>query len=140
MAEHIKTEECLEYYFEERCFIRELLNTADSPNLSIAQARVEPGVTTVLHSLKGMELYYILSGEGLAEVAAQQCPVGAGDLIRIEAGERQRITNTGLQDLLFLAICTPRFIPENYSDLEAKDQSSNWHSVKRKPLKSKPVN
>ena len=118
MAEHIKTEGCLEYYFEERCFIRELLNAADSPKLSIAQARVEPGVTTVWHSLNGMELYYILSGEGLAEVAAQKYQVAPGDLVRIEAGERQRITNTGAQDLLFLAICTPRFVPENYTDLE----------------------
>jgi mannose-6-phosphate isomerase-like protein (cupin superfamily) len=28
----------------------------------------------------------------------------------------QRVTNTGEEDLVFLAICTPRFRPENYRE------------------------
>jgi mannose-6-phosphate isomerase-like protein (cupin superfamily) len=36
----------------------------------------------------------------------------------IAAGERQRITNTGSQDLIFNAVCTPRFKVENYIDCE----------------------
>ena len=119
MAEYIRTNDREEYYFEERCFIRELLNNASSPDLSIAQARVEPGVTTVWHSLSGLEVYYILSGEGLAEVADSEYRVGPGDIVRINANERQRITNTGSEYLLFLAICTPRFVPQNYRDLES---------------------
>jgi len=35
-----------EYYFQERCHIAELLNSSDCPGVSIARARVEPGVTT----------------------------------------------------------------------------------------------
>lgn len=118
MAQWIKTEECSEYYFKERCFIRELLNSPSEPGLSIAQARVEPGITTVWHSLTGTEVYYILSGVGIAEVAGEQYPVRCGELIHISAGEAQRITNTGSSDLLFLAICAPRFVPENYTDVE----------------------
>ncbi len=58
-----------EYYTEERCFITELRKTVDDPGCSIARARVEPGVTTRFHILKGtIERYVILEGIGLVEV------------------------------------------------------------------------
>jgi mannose-6-phosphate isomerase-like protein (cupin superfamily) len=105
---------CPEYYFEERCFITELLNRANSPALSVAQARVEPGVTTVLHTLKGTEVYFLLHGKGEVEVGGDRAFVQAGDLVHIPPGIPQRITNTGVEDLRFLAICSPRFKPEDY--------------------------
>ena len=40
-----------EYFFEEGCFILELLNSSEEQALSIARARVKPGVTTVRHHL-----------------------------------------------------------------------------------------
>ncbi|MEM1216460.1 MAG: cupin domain-containing protein [Bacteroidota bacterium] len=119
MAQLYRTQDTEEYYFEERCYVRELLNAADAPDLSIAQARVTPGTTTVWHALQSTELYYILSGRGRAEVADQQWEVGPGDLVRIAPTERQRITNIGTEDLVFLAICQPRFQVEDYTDLEA---------------------
>jgi mannose-6-phosphate isomerase-like protein (cupin superfamily) len=39
------------------------------------------------------------------------------DVVSIPAGVRQRISNTGIDDLVFLAICTPRFVKENYVEL-----------------------
>ncbi len=52
-----------EHYFQERCHIAELLNTADRPGMSIARACIEPDVATVLHLVRGAdEVYYILSG------------------------------------------------------------------------------
>ena len=61
-----------EYYTEERCFITELRKTADDPGCSIARARVEPGVTTRFHILKGtIERYIILEGTGLVEVGTE---------------------------------------------------------------------
>jgi mannose-6-phosphate isomerase-like protein (cupin superfamily) len=119
MAAFINTDDCPEYYFEERCFIRELLNSEETPGLSIAQARVLPGVTTVLHALKGTEVYYILSGEGVAEVGEERNPVAAGMLVHIPPGKPQRIHNSGKEDLVFLAICSPRFLPEDYQSLGA---------------------
>lgn len=110
-----------EYYFEEGCHILELLNTPDDPDVSIARARVPPGVTTRWHCLKGTtERYVILSGTGRAEVG-EQAPqeVAAGDTVFIPAMCRQRITNTGEDDLVFLAVCTPRFVLGAYEDLEA---------------------
>ena len=44
--------------------------------------------------------------------------VNPGDTVVIPAGMRQRIRNSGEEELIFLALCTPRFVPEHYQDLE----------------------
>jgi mannose-6-phosphate isomerase-like protein (cupin superfamily) len=109
-----------EFYTHERLYITELSNTPSDPALSIAQARVEVGVTTALHRLNGVqERYVILKGRGLVEVG-QRPPeqVGPGDVVIIPAGVPQRIKNVGSEDLIFLCVCTPRFFPDSYEDLE----------------------
>ncbi len=109
-----------ESYTQEGCHITELHNTPDDPEASIARARVEPGVTTRWHRLKGTaERYYIAQGKGRVEIG--QLPpqdVTAGDIVLIPPMCRQRIANTGSEDLVFLAICTPRFLNDAYEDLE----------------------
>lgn len=109
-----------EYYFKEGCYITELYNTATDPAVSVVRARVEPAQTTRWHCLVGtMERYLIRSGQGLVAVGDQPpWVVGPGATVLIPPGVRQRITNIGTEDLLFLAICTPRFVGENYRDLE----------------------
>jgi len=109
-----------EYYFEEGCYILELSNTPDDPACSIARARLEPGQATRWHRLHGItERYVILEGEGLAELErAESRKLGPGDVIVIQPGQDQRITNLAAVDLVFLAVCTPRFIPEAYEDTE----------------------
>lgn len=109
-----------EYFFREGCFITELSNGPDDPAVSLARARVEPGRTTAWHALRDtVERYLILEGRGLVEVGDQPaCPVGPGDVVLIPSGCRQRIANAGSADLVFLAVCSPRFSPENYLDLE----------------------
>jgi mannose-6-phosphate isomerase-like protein (cupin superfamily) len=110
-----------EYFFEEGCFILELSNSVDDPEASIARARVEPGVTTRLHRLVGItERYVILEGRGvvrLGEVPARE--VGAGEVVVIPPLCPQQIKNTGSSDLVFLAVCTPRFRREAYQDIDA---------------------
>lgn len=109
-----------EFETEERCFITELLNDETSPELSVARARVEPGVTTAWHKLTDTdERYLIISGTGRMEMeGVAAANVSAGDTVCIPAGVPQRITNTGTEDLIFFAVCTPRFRPENYIGLE----------------------
>ncbi|SDX28298.1 cupin domain-containing protein [Thiocapsa roseopersicina] len=109
-----------EYFTDEGCFILETWNRADDPAVSVARARVEPGVTTRLHRLAGIaERYLILSGTGRVEVEGiTPRVVGPGDLVYIPADQGQRIANTGAADLVFMAICTPRFVPEAYLDIE----------------------
>jgi mannose-6-phosphate isomerase-like protein (cupin superfamily) len=110
-----------EYFFEEGCFIIEMHNSPSDPAVSLARARVRPGETTRWHSLRYIhERYILLEGQGLAEIGDEPPKaVGPGDTVTIPPGVRQRITNTGKTDLLFLAVCTPRFVPEAYTDLDA---------------------
>lgn len=52
-----------EYYMDERCYIVEVSNSEADPALSIARARVTPGVTTRWHCVHDtVERYVIQSG------------------------------------------------------------------------------
>jgi mannose-6-phosphate isomerase-like protein (cupin superfamily) len=116
----IKANEADEYYFDEGCFILELSNSPADPCVSIARARVKAGVTTKLHSLKGVvERYVILSGIAKVEVAGfEPQQVLAGNVVIIPSLCPQRITNIGTEDLVFLAICTPRFTKQAYENVD----------------------
>lgn len=108
-----------EFFTGERCHITELHNATESPETSLAVARVEPGVTTQLHALIGItERYIVRRGEGLVEIDGVTQKLQVGDSVIIPAGVAQRITNTGAHDLEFYCLCTPRFVPESYVDLE----------------------
>jgi mannose-6-phosphate isomerase-like protein (cupin superfamily) len=101
---------------DERCHILELSNSPADPEMSIARARVEPGVTTRWHRvIDTLERYVILDGVGRMEIGDMPPQeVQAGDVVMIPPSVRQRIANVGADDLVFLAICTPRFTPEAY--------------------------
>ncbi|MFM1989240.1 MAG: hypothetical protein RJA99_2197 [Pseudomonadota bacterium] len=109
-----------EFDIAERCAIVELSNDADDPAVSIARARVAPGVVTAWHRLRAtVERYVILEGRGRVEVGElPPAEVGPGDTVLIPALCRQRIANLGDEDLVFLAICSPRFVPACYESLE----------------------
>ncbi len=105
---------------EERCRIEERLNDPAVPDVSLARAVVASGVTTRLHALDGItERYIIIRGEGLVEVGGRSWRVVPGDRVTIAAGIAQRITNTGARPLEFDCICTPRFVPDAYRDLDS---------------------
>jgi len=112
-----RSNEADEFETAERCSILEVSNDPDDPEVSIARARVAPGITTEWHKLKETaERYLIISGQGRVEVGTlEPTDVRAGDTVRIPADTRQRITNTGDVDLIFYAICSPRFRPECYT-------------------------
>ena len=110
-----------EFYTDERCHILEMSNSTADEKLSIARARVKPRITTAFHKVKDTaERYVVLHGHGDVEIGENAPePVKPGDVVLIPPGIDQRITNTGNEDLVFLALCTPRFRPENYEDTEA---------------------
>lgn len=115
----IKSKPESEYYTEERCHILEILNDPKiDADLSIAQARVEVGVTSALHTLEGTEIYYVLAGRGIVEIDGKKSEIRKGEICYIKKGQTQRIENVGESDLIFLCICNPRFIPESYTSLE----------------------
>lgn len=116
-----------EYYFQEGCHIIEMLNSNDDPTLSIARARVVAGVTTKLHALKNTTERYLIQ-QGCGEVFVKNCAgqhtrqtVGVGDIVIIPADSAQQITNKGDEDLVFLAICTPRFDVNCYAEVDLSD-------------------
>jgi mannose-6-phosphate isomerase-like protein (cupin superfamily) len=108
-----------EFFFEEGCHIIELSNRTEDPAVSIARVRVEPGMTTRLHRLHGVtERYVLLQGEALVDVGERQRqPLRQGDVVTIPPLCPQRIANVGTGDLIFLAVCTPRFTRDCYEDI-----------------------
>jgi len=114
-ARVVRPDESAEFATPERCAI---LETWRDGEVSIARARVEPGVTTQLHSLDVAERYLVVGGRGVMTVGdLAPAEVGAGDAVVIPAGTPQRIENTGDGDLVFYCICTPPFRPEGYTAL-----------------------
>ena len=121
IAAHIASSDSADEYFtDERCHILELSNSPDDPAVSIARARVEPGVTTKQHRVAGTtERYVILAGEGRVFIdGLDEQTVTEGDVVVIPAGVAQSICNDGDQDLVFLCICNPRFEWSQYESLE----------------------
>ena len=107
-----------EHMTRERCFIAEIWNDESDPAVSVARARVAPGVTTELHSLDVDERYVIAAGRGVVEVGDLTRTVEPGDVVVIPAGVPQRITNEGGEDLVFYCVCSPRFRRHGYRPLE----------------------
>lgn len=108
-----------EFWTRERCHITELINDPRTSDFSLAEARVEPGITTELHKLTVAEWYVIRSGTGRMEIGGDPwIDVVPGDFFAIPAGISQRIENTGPSDLIFQCVCLPRFTPAAYQALE----------------------
>lgn len=106
-----------EYYFKEGCFIEEWHNVPIDQQCSIARVRVEAGKSTKLHALKDTtERYVMLDGAAMVTVGENRWQVSQGDVVVIEPGVAQKIENQAQEDLIFLAICTPRFVVGNYRE------------------------
>lgn len=112
-----------EYFFKEGCYILEWYNRDDDEATSLVRARVAAGLKTRWHRLVSTEeRYVVVSGLGTAELfldgRVQSFNLTVGDSLRIPENVPQRITNTGNEELVFMALCTPRFKTENYIDVE----------------------
>lgn len=108
-----------EVYTTERCYIAEILNEPGYPEVSVARARVNAGVTTRLHVVSVLEWYVIQSGTGRMYLG-DDAPfdVAPGTVVTIPRNVPQKIENTCDDDLVFLCVCAPRWTPDCYSDLE----------------------
>jgi len=62
-----------------------------------------------------------------------------GDIVLIPPMCPQRITNIGKDDLIFLAICSPRYRPDAYEDIEEFEffRPFNYQTNKKYPIESK---
>jgi mannose-6-phosphate isomerase-like protein (cupin superfamily) len=105
-----RLKDCPEFTAGDNCRLREFLHPAKARlklRYSLAYARVKPGRTTVKHSLKSSEVYYILEGSGIMYVDREQRRVSAGCTVYIPPQAVQCIKNTGKKTLTFLCIVDP---------------------------------
>jgi mannose-6-phosphate isomerase-like protein (cupin superfamily) len=125
-AEIKKASDAVEFETDERCFIVEVANDDGDELVSIARARVAPGVTTAWHKLiDTTERYIIVQGQGRVQIGnSEPLDVGAGDVVRIPVDTAQRIENNGARDLIFYAVCAPPFKKTHYVNLESFVKSS----------------
>ncbi|HIJ59217.1 MAG TPA: cupin domain-containing protein [Nitrospirae bacterium] len=119
----LKYDPTKEYYFEEGCYINELSNIEYDEAVSIVMARVPMGVKTRRHRLiDTFERYVILRGSGMVYVDNNPPEiVSKGDVVLFPPETVQSIENIGNDDLVFLAICSPRFVKKNYEDVDNKE-------------------
>lgn len=116
-----------EYYFKEGCFIEEWHNSEQDESMSVARVRVEAKQQTLLHSLKNTtERYVMLQGEAVVTIDGKSKKVKNKDVVVIAPGQTQKIQNSLDSDLIFLAICTPRFELENYQEEHDPEQEQPY--------------
>lgn len=116
----LRDTENAEFSTEERCYITELSNSEREPHASIARERVPVGITTRWHRPQGIaERCVILKGAGQGDVGKLGPQRGGpGDVVLIPPSCRQRIACLGDEDLVILAICTPRSRQDAYEDVD----------------------
>ena len=111
-----KLKDCEEFIAGDDSILRELLHP-DKADLdirySLAHAVVPPGQTTMPHSLRTSEVYYILEGEGMMHINDETARVRPGQAVYIPPNSRQYIRNNGKTDLVFLCIVDPAWRKED---------------------------
>jgi mannose-6-phosphate isomerase-like protein (cupin superfamily) len=81
---------------------------------SIAQILIPPGKSSALHyHQESEESYYILKGEGWMKIDQEEFVLKSGQTCLIEMGEIHQISNRADEDLEFLAVCSPAWVPED---------------------------
>ena len=79
-----------------------------TPNSAISVVGWEPGQKSPIHCHPGAdEIYHVLEGEGLMEIAGKNHVVRKHDFIFLPPGVEHAISNSGLVDLVFLVVTSP---------------------------------
>jgi mannose-6-phosphate isomerase-like protein (cupin superfamily) len=70
-----------------------------------AHNKIKPNSSIGLHQHNGdFEVFYILSGEGIADDNGSKTPIKAGDVLLTGNGESHSLENTGKVDLEYIAL------------------------------------
>lgn len=82
--------------------------TAGSHHLDYRISMYQPMAHVALHKHHVQEqVYHVLEGEGLMEIAGKKHVVRKHDVIFLPPGIEHSINNTGLVDLVFLVVTSP---------------------------------
>jgi len=91
-----------------------------SENLSVAQAVIGVGKTTLLHFHRSTEeVYYVLQGWGTLRIAGRQVTIGPGEAHLIRPGEEHSVSCIGETPLKLLCLCAP---PYQHEDTVVRDR------------------
>lgn len=95
--------------------IRSLFNTHNSPveALSVAEASLRPNSEALRHHhVRTTEIYFVLEGSGVVEVAGESKSVKVGDAVLILPGQSHRMVS-GKDGIRFLCSSSPPFSRED---------------------------
>ncbi len=96
--------------------IRELIhpNCHGPGNQSLAEARVAPGCSTLLHSHnESEEIYHITAGHARMTLGSEEFLLAPGDSVRIVPGTPHCLLNVGVDELCVLCCCSPPYSHED---------------------------
>ena len=113
--------DCDEIIAGDNTRLRELFNPQiDKLELrySFAVATIAPGASSLEHRLKNSEVYYFLAGRGEMQVGEETTRVQAGRIVYVPPQTKQKVTNDGTEDLMFICIVDPAWRPEDEEILE----------------------
>ena len=120
--EHARRQELEAYVTRDGSTIREWAGpgyAAEATNLSLAEATVAPGGTTIEHlHRRSEELYLVTAGSGTLRVGEEERAVVAGDCVAIPPGTPHRLHNGGEVDLVVVCACSPPYSHEDTVLLE----------------------
>ena len=120
--EHARRQELETYVTRDGSTIREWAGpgyAAEATTLSLAEATVAPGGTTIEHlHRRSEELYLVTAGSGLLRVAGEERAVTTGDCVAIPPGTPHRLRNDGEVDLVVVCACSPPYSHEDTVLLE----------------------
>lgn len=92
--------------------VRELMHPSLHGNSeqSLAEARIPPGETTLLHRhQRTEELYHITAGTGRMVLGDDTFTIGIGDTVAIPPGTPHQVSNDGSEALVILCCCSPAY-------------------------------
>jgi mannose-6-phosphate isomerase-like protein (cupin superfamily) len=98
------------------CVITEAIhpnNDSTIPGISIARAILPPAKSTKPHRLEFVEVYYLISGQGIMHLDDERFEVGPDSCVYIPSGVVQWLENPSPDvEIVFLCVCHPAYDPQ----------------------------
>lgn len=111
-----RLKDCREITAGDRTRLRDLLHPArDAADIrySLAVAWLAPGKQSQAHRLKTAEVYYFVRGSGVMHIGDESAELTAGDAVYIPPESVQWLENTGKEEIEFVCIVDPAWLPED---------------------------
>ncbi|MEN8257132.1 MAG: cupin domain-containing protein [Thermodesulfobacteriota bacterium] len=101
-----------EYITKDGSEIREMIHPQhqDNKKISVAEARIKPGMKTEPHyHKKSEEVYVVMAGKGLLRIEDKRYEIEKGVSIVIMPGQVHGLENTNNEDLVVMCCCAPAY-------------------------------